>query len=364
MPRRDLPDTFPKARSIPNDLEFLFLYYPRKFPPIVQQYRDSIRRFQGRPDALRRFCLKQQKELFLGLERIIRDFEKIKNPTLEQLVKIDLRLQKLFCYRFWMVNYGLCDGPFHSHYVEKIRHYARVLAEWDEPAVEEPAVERIENILLKSDYADLYLRNAFLGNDFCDLCKKDAELGNPWLKIKEKIGKNRPAYPEMDGFLQGLDAKRNTPAVRAFLARHPQFATLKQVKGSKGMYGLLVHSIEFESENRELAKTVDRNRITIEEIFQSAKTTLSKKEFSDFKTSCQMVRTLLEAKDIYGDADPILLPFWFGKIQRRLAEKTGYRSHPKIGHGLIFSSLAWHLPDELKAEVFTPDYQAFELRKL
>ena len=47
-----------------------------------------------------------------------KEFEKGDQENLEFLVVTDQKLNKLFCFRFWPVNYLFADGPIHEFYVE------------------------------------------------------------------------------------------------------------------------------------------------------------------------------------------------------------------------------------------------------
>jgi hypothetical protein len=55
---------------------------------------------------------------------IKKEFEQCKNKDLRFLIRTDQRLHKLFCYRFWIINYLFCDGPLHRFYSEKLKEFA------------------------------------------------------------------------------------------------------------------------------------------------------------------------------------------------------------------------------------------------
>ena len=73
--------------------------------------------------------------------------------------------------------------------------------------------------------------------------------------------------------------------------------------------------------------------------------------------------TEIEAKDIFGVIDPELLPFWFNEIFGRISKFLPKLEYQQV-HPAVFRDFIWGLPNELKAEVMTPDLEPFSLEKL
>ncbi|RMF54816.1 hypothetical protein D6745_04015, partial [Candidatus Woesearchaeota archaeon] len=196
---------FPK--SLPNDLEGFCNFYPRKFPKIIPLFEKLAKKYFNKPKEFKKFIYQQQKELFAGFEKIKKDYEKEKRKTEELIVKTDQRLHKLFCFRFWIVNYGFCDGPLHDYYVEKIRYYAELAADWETIEEKQPAILDFERTLLQGDYADLYLQGAFLGIKIFDFFNSSKVFKNQVREIIKKINekKARECYPIIDNILDYMN---------------------------------------------------------------------------------------------------------------------------------------------------------------
>ncbi len=154
--------TFPK--TLPNDLEGFAFFYPAKFPGIVAYYENIAKEVTADPEAFRIYGHWAHDELFAGFHKIKKDFDAGDQDDMAFLVDIDQRLNKLTCYRFWVVNYLFPDGPVHDFFVDMVRKYARILADTGDTleAFETKALQ-IERDMLQSDYADLYLRQALSG---------------------------------------------------------------------------------------------------------------------------------------------------------------------------------------------------------
>ena len=155
--------------SLPNDVYDFVLYYPRKFPLIINYYNKLVRELHMNPKKFKETCLKLEEELFAGFKKIKDDFDKCGDKDINFLVEIDQRLHKLFCYRFWIINYLFCDGPLHDYYVSKVKEYAEQIADWNEVEDKEISTLQTERDLLQGDYADLYLKQTLEGIEIYDV---------------------------------------------------------------------------------------------------------------------------------------------------------------------------------------------------
>ena len=167
---------FPK--SIPNDIEGFVSYYPWKFPKVVPWYEKLAKKYYSDPDEFEKFYRPLRSELRVGVGKIKRKYENNKTHSLEFLVDIDEKINKLYCYRFWIINYIFCDGPLHSFYVDKIRECIRKIGVTSgvKAETEELYLKEMERILLQSDYADIYLRNALTGVGIVNILRHVREI--------------------------------------------------------------------------------------------------------------------------------------------------------------------------------------------
>ena len=243
---------FPK--TLPNDLEDFTLFYPLKFPPIIRMYNELVKQLHLNPVAFRNKCLELQKELIVGFQKIKDDYDNCTNRDLSFLVKIDQRLHKLFCYRFWIINYLFCDGPLHSYYVSKIRMFAEKLAQWDEIEDKEPAILEIERALLQSDYADLYFKNTFHSLSLHDYLihipafQKDLQD----LKLALPTEDNHLINPILDRILLQIEIHPDAAPVRELLVG-PKLTGA--IRGDNLMlYNMISHAFLFYEDSLKLKK--------------------------------------------------------------------------------------------------------------
>ena len=145
---------------LPNDIEGMIFTYPNKFPLIKEKYEEAAKKYAMDPVGFRQYGDSQKAELIVGLDNLKKEYDSRKDKDLEYMVKMDQRLNKLFCFRFWIVNYLFADGPIHSFYVDNLRLLIRKAAKADETEKYEAKVEEIIQTLLQSDYADEYLEQA------------------------------------------------------------------------------------------------------------------------------------------------------------------------------------------------------------
>ncbi len=318
------------------------------------------------PKEFRKFIYREQKELFAGFEKIKKDYGASKK-TMGDIVLTDQRLHKLFCFKFWIVNYGFADGPIHDYYVEKLRVYAEKIAPWTQIEEKESVIQDTQRTLLQSDYIDLYLRNAFRGIEINKLLGKIPLLQKQNIMLIEYIRKNKlkESYAHIEAILNIIEENKNDEEIRKLRELLP-FKTA-QVRGDNvAIYNTVIHAMEFNQENIELKQRHDEMKSRINELMEIAKEKLSQKEFVEFKKCYEMSNLLKEAKDVFGAIDPYLLPLWFGMLEK-LAKALNLPiidDGPGIGHCAMFYLLVWHLPSELKANVFTPDNTKFILRGL
>lgn len=352
---------------LPNDLEGFIFYYPQKFPPIVPYFEEVAQKIGTNPQGYKDYGYWAQKQMFAGITRIKKDFEKNDQENLEFLVNIDQKLGKLFCYRFWVVNYLFADGPLHEFYVDNLKNLVRKFIDITEDVEDyEQKVIQYQRDLLQTDYADLYLQQALSGveiikilsnnprtKDLIDkalkIIKSDKKdwLEKLWEKIIEVIqDKNDPDYKD----LQEL-----------FLV------PLNQVKMRGNMtplFAFLTHMIEFKQENEELKIRYEDMKVRIQELIDQAKNRLSVEDFELFKICYNQARNFSMFKDVMGEVDPFLIPFWFGvihkKIKEILSKTTKCDPAYPTGHGAMFSYIVWFLPKQLKDKVMTPDYEPYE----
>src|SRR5690242_10019065 len=112
------PQLLKFPRFLPNDLEGLIFLYPEKFPPIVPYFEEVAPKIAADPQAFRDYGDWASGELRQGFEKVKAEYDKGQQDDLAFLLSIDERFSKLYCYRFWIVNYLFPDGPFHDFVVD------------------------------------------------------------------------------------------------------------------------------------------------------------------------------------------------------------------------------------------------------
>jgi hypothetical protein len=355
-------NTFPK--SLPNDLNDFVAYYPKKFPGIIDFYKKFVNEIHMKPGIFRKKCFELQNELFKGFNKIQKEFNNQKKKDLKFLVKTDQRLHKLFCYRFWIVNYLCCDGPLHRFYSDHLRQFSEKIAEWDDPEEKEIKVLAIERVLFQSDYVDLYLQNTFKGIEIYELLHKIPELKDKISELKDSLQDSKKSYKIIDEIILTIK-KMSTKESKSFYEIMKKPLETAQIRGDNLLvYNMIMHAIEFYDHSLRLKERHEEMTEKLVQIFDLAKKKLSKKEFSEFNDIYRMARNFIEAKDIFGAIDPILLPFWFNDIHKRMKELLP-NSQVSLGfHSAVFRDFVWYLPKELKEEVMTPEKGPFNLETL
>ena len=353
-------------RSLPNDVYDFVLYYPRKFPGVVEFFDDLVKEIHMKPDVFRRKCFELEKELFAGFRKIKKDYDDCENKDVTFLTRIDQRLHKLFCYRFWIVNYLLCDGPLHDHYVSKIKDFAEKIADWEDVEDRERITLQMERDLLQSDYVDLYLKQALQGimvSNFLlstDLIKKDVNL----LKELIEIGDDQKCYPIIEKILKILKMVPYEKKKEFEEIMKDQKLTADVRGDNLSIYGAIIHSITFRENSLLLKARHESMKARLEKAFALAKEKLTLEEYKEFLIVTQMARNFVEAKDIFGEIDPMLIPFWFRDILVAIQKKVCPNIDVDIMHSSMFKDLVWYLPDKLKIEVMTPDLDEFKVDQL
>lgn len=369
MPQNNIdPVVFQFPRSLPNDLEGFALFYPKKFPTVIPLFNKLAKTYFKKPKEFKEFIYKEQKELFEGFNKIKRDYDKEKNKTNEFIVKTDERLHKLFCFKFWIVNYGFCDGPMHDYYVERIRYYTEKIAEWEIIEEKEHAVLDVERTLLQGDYADLYLQNAFRGIELFKKLNSSKIFSNQISKIKLLISKHddNACYKLIEDMLKIITSQNKNKEINDIyeMLKIP-IEEIAKVRGDNlAVYQVIIHAFEFHEKNLELKQRYEDIIKHISHILDLGKSKLSKQEYEELKVCYQMTNLFKEAKDVFGELDPQIIPFWFG-MQGELAKRIKVPKYMlDFGHAGMFYFHVWYLPPELKARVFTPDPTPFDLKKL
>lgn len=172
---------------LPNDIEGMIFTYPNKFPLIKKRYEEVAKKYATDPAGFREYGDAQKAELVVALDNLKKEYEEHKDKDLEYMVRMDQRLNKLFCFRFWIVNYLFADGPIHSFYVDNLKLLIRKLVKADETEKYEAKVEEIIQTLLQSDYADEYLQQALDCNTALKELKSIKEIESNLNKVTRLI---------------------------------------------------------------------------------------------------------------------------------------------------------------------------------
>lgn len=365
----NIPEYYLKMpQYLPNDLEGMILTYPKKFPYIVKQYEDAAKKYYADPEGFRAYGDKQLEELKAGLEKIKNNWNNEQNKTLKFMIETDQRLNKLFCYRFWIVNYLFADGPIHSFYVDNLKRLVPLLIIEDNVQDYEAKVEQIIQDLLQSDYADLYLIQALNGNYVYKELISISEIQNDLKTVTELIDDDPLKNVEkINNIWKTLweNGLSENPVLNKRLS-----SAIYQVKFRKSMlplYNALTHTIEFRKGNLALAEKHDNMQRRIDEIMNLAKNRLSTDDVKLFEMSYNQAKNFSMYKDVMGSVDGDLLPFWFGihdQIREELLKTNPNMPKQSSGQAAVFNAFVWYLPDELKAVVMSPDPVDFSLELL
>ncbi len=355
--------------NIPNDLEAFIIFYPKKFPPIIKLYEDVAKQIWDKPQKFREYGDWAYSELSSGFEKINKEYKQGNQNDLEFLVKIDQKFNKLFCYRFWIVNYLFADGPLHDYFVENIKRFSHSIVDIGESVEEfEMKTAQITRDLLQGDYADLYLQQALDGLSIIRLSEKNPVLSPVIAQvtklIKDKSTKNKK---EINKHWQEFIKKIKKEKSELYDKLETPLELAKMMNTKEHVYNALTHAVEFKDKNHELSLRYKSMKNKIKEIMQLAKEKLSPLDFQLFELSYQQANNFIRYKDVMGNIDPKILPVWF-KIHKQIKTiliKQGVKIPNKgTGHAAIFYFYAWYLPAELKNQVMTPDFTPFDLNTI
>ena len=358
---------FPK--HLPNDLEGFMFFYPNKFPKIIAYYEEIAAKVANDSKAYREYGNFAHDELFKGFKKINDDYEKGDRSNLEFLVSIDQRLHKLFCFRFWIVNYLFVDGPLQDYFVDNlvklIRKFVEITGDIEEY---ETNVATVQRDLLQGDYADLYMRQALDGVELMKILGRDQRTKSLVDEAITLISKqSHESSKELnDIWNRVIEIAKNDKDSEIIKKLAIPIEQAEFRKTMSPVYNMLTHAVEFRDENIKLAQRQGGMGNTIEEIREKAKGKLTAEEFELFELSYKQAANFAKYKDVMGEIDPQLLPMWFGlhdKIKNILVKTTDIKPRP-TGHAAMFYLLVWYLPMELKTMVFTPDMIDFSIEKL
>lgn len=356
--------------SLPNDLDGSVLYYRAKFPPVVAYYEEIVPKIAFDAQAFRDYGNWARGELGQAFEKIKHDYENGDQGSLEFLLQIDERFQKMYCYRFWIVNYLLPDGPIHDYFVTNLRNLIRKLIDVGDSVEDfEQRVEAIQRDLLQGDYSDLYLQQALSGVKLYEQLKSQPELSGLLAEAEGLIDDHNnqdvqrintiwdEVFTKVTG--EGYDELKQSLAIPL---EQSQMRSSRQP-----FYNMLTHTVEFRDDNIRLAER-QRNMVSVIEGHKElARSRLDEDEFKLFELSYTQAQNFTEFKDIMGSIDTQLLPLWFGlhgKIRDILKPDNPNMVDRPTGPPAVNQHYVWYLPDHLKARVMTPDFEVFDLERI
>lgn len=358
--------------NLPNDLDVLLPYYRSKYPPIVNYYEETAQKITFDSEAFREYGFWARKELGEAFEKVKHDYETGDQTSLKFLLQIDARFQKMYCYRFWIVNYLFPDGPVHEFFVNNLKDLIRKIVDIGDDVNDfENEIERMQRDLMQGSYGDMYLQQALAGVRLYEQLKQRDEtrtileeaeplvdehnddhrsrINQLWEQLYNLITTNEYEY---------LDLKEN-------LVIPLEQAVMRSSK--QPFYNMLTHTVEFRVENIELSKRHDGMGTVIDTYRESAKERLTEDEFALFELSYKQAQNFTEFKDIMGTIDTVLLPLWFGlhaKIRDILKSQKPDMPDRPTGPSAVQQHYVWYLPENLKAWVMTPDMEPFNLETI
>lgn len=344
---------------LPNDLEGFMYFYPKKFPAIVAYYETRAREFFLDPEGFSSFVEECLSDIYPRFEAIKKSYEGEPNKDIRFLLEIDGQLQKLYAFRFWVINYLFADGPLHEFYVNQVRACIPKLIDHTlETEQYEYTLANAERNLLQSEYSDLYLLNALKSVDLVTHLQTD-ELGQKvYREIQEKLATEKnastTANTDMDSLVDRIMSPEDdwSRAVAGYMSLQVEQALFRKTR--EPIYQMLIQAVEFENENRTLKERQAGLADEVTELLKKAKNTLPDEEYRVFYQSYLMARHLAEAKDQMGNVDPVILPFWFDLLDQ-IGDAIPNYTKTLVGPGAVFYEFAWHVNDADKAFIFTPD---------
>lgn len=374
-------------RSLPNDEQQFMTYYPYKFPKVIEYFEQKAQELYDKPEEYAQFVQDEFSILEAAVNKVNEEYSKGDQTNLEFLVDIDQKFNKVFCFKFWVINYVFADGPIHEFYVDQLKAFARKMVDVSDDIEEyEQRIIQIQRDLLQTDYADIYLVQALHGvvimkffeqDEFSKKIidqviplidqhddKNNEEIINLWKPVVERI------LDDNDQHYSSLTDKGPDFNFRTLLDLPPLELPRTQVRMRKTpfpMYSFLNHTVEFRKQNEDLQERYENMKETIETIFTEAKEKLSEEEYADFRLSYEMSKGFSMSKDIMGNVDPILIPVWERDVHTKVHDilsKDHKVRYPSVNHASMFGSFVWYLPDDLKSKVMSVDDTAFNLEEL
>lgn len=376
---------FPK--SLPNDQQDFMIYYPYKYPKVIEFFEQKAAELYNKPQGYAQFVRDEFDELESAVNKVNEEYRQGDKTDLAFLVKIDQKFNKLFCFKFWVINYLFADGLIHEFYVDQLKAFARKMVHVTDDIEEyESKIIHIQRDLLQTDYADIYLVQALHGvvvmkfleqddfsknilNDIIPLVDEHDEKNNEriielWKPIVDRI------LDEADNHYSAITDRPADFNYRTLLDLPPLALPLNQVKMRHipfPLYSFLSHTVEFRNQNEALQARYETMQQTIEEIFVEAEEKLDATEFADFRLSYEMSKNFSMSKDIMGNVDPILVPVWEGDVHTKINDILSRRHkvrYPTVSHASMFGSFVWYLPSDLKFKVMSVDDTPFNLEEL
>jgi len=376
-------------RALPNDEADFMIYYPYKFPKVIEFYEQKAQELYDKPEAYAQFVQDEFKELEAAVNKVNEEYEKGDKDDLAFLVEIDQKFNKVFCFKFWVINYVFADGLIHEFYVDQLKAFSRKMVDVVDDIEEyEQRVIQIQRDLLQTDYADIYLVQALHGVVVMKFLEEDEFSKNIVDQIIPIIDEHNDANnekiielwkPIVDKILDPEDRLYDDLTVyppdfgeryKTLLDLPPLELPINQVRMRHTpfpLYSFLSHTVEFREQNKGLQERHESMIGIIEDIFTEAKGKMEEDEYADFRLSYEMARNFSMSKDIMGNVDPILIPVWEGDVHKRTNEilsKDQEVRYPSVSHASMFGSFAWYLPKDLKAQVMSPDTSPFNFEEL
>ncbi len=373
--------------SLPNDQQDFMIYYPYKFPKVIDFFEEKAKELFDKPIEYAKFVQDQFKELEAAVNKVNQEYQNGNQADLAFLVNIDQKFNRVFCFKFWVINYVFADGLIHEFYVDQLKAFARKMVNVSDDIEEyEQRIIQIQRDLLQTDYADIYLVQALHGvmvmnfferdefskniieqiipliDEHSD--KNDARIIELWKPIADKI------LDASDNHYSAIKDKPDDFNFRTLLDLAPLDLPLTQVRMRKipfPLYSFLSHAVEFRKQNITLQERHANMKSTIEEIFDEAKDKLDTEEYNDFRLSYEMARSFSMSKDIMGNVDPILIPVWQGDVHKKIYEilsRDNSVRYPTVNHASMFGSFVWYLPSDLKSQVMSVDNRTFNIEEI
>ena len=360
---------FPK--TLPNDIEDYLIFFKKKFPKIIEEYEGLVKKYWNDSSGLDNYCKHLVRELWEGFEKIKREFNShdYNSRDIDFLIKIDQKLQKLNCFRFWIINYALCEGPIHEFHAQVVSEISETLSKDEDLENQIEEKERIERILLKGDYKDLYLINSLKGIEVYEDLSKSNLMKPLFNNLKRKIldKKEKEAYKIIDEIIDiSMNKEYDNPELKRFVENIKVPLKDSEIKGDHSVvYVVIIGAIEFYEKNLQLEEQFKNIKTELKLIFEMAEKKLDKERYKQLILSYKMLIKLKKFKDDFGAIDPEWLPFWLVYLLPELENKIGApKGSCSLGPGSTFYSFPWYLKGKELELIFERDNTSFNLDKI